>query len=193
MKAMRDDWTQAIVATANQQVLKRIFLSSCDEGHTLQLQSFVQFTTDYHICPQLLSRREVIEVYRSCASDVLLDYHMFLGCLMHMATELFSGSEWKHVKGDIQKLELLLFCMDPSGKLFPGLSAQLNSQVFLLSSSTAIVPRSVKSTKPYCREFSFVKHLQNPTTSEAKLERALGLGHLPRLKPVEDELRWIFE
>jgi hypothetical protein len=42
-----------------------------------------------------------------------------------MSQLLFSGPEWSQFKGSDEKVELLLFCMDPKGRLFPEIVMQL--------------------------------------------------------------------
>jgi hypothetical protein len=133
------------VFQTNKAVLRQVFLHYFENiTHGLPVNELLRFACDYHICPQLLSRQELAIIARQ-VNEVSspagrYGYRVFLDSLLQISLVLFSGPEWAQFNGVDQKVELLLFCMDPSSKLFPKISSQLNR-----AASSAEGARSVQA------------------------------------------------
>ena len=120
----------------------------------MTLQSFLQFSRRYQLCPSLFSSLEATQIFRSCSPCLgvaqqqhfpdAVTYRGFLSCLARSALVLFSGVEWDlHYPSSEQKLRLLLFWMDQSSTLFKGNSGSLTQQL-----KTCPATRTVEKSLP---------------------------------------------
>ncbi|EQC38401.1 hypothetical protein SDRG_04112 [Saprolegnia diclina VS20] len=91
-------------------------------GHRLSVQGFLQLLQRYRICPDLVSRPQVLRLYtprgRSNQKNEM-DYVGFLSALGKAAQLIFSGPEWDgQYPDDNDKVRLLLLWMDENSAVF---------------------------------------------------------------------------
>ncbi|KAJ8599272.1 hypothetical protein CTAYLR_006787 [Chrysophaeum taylorii] len=112
--------------------LERLFAQYCEgppsrpvlQRHISQDQ-FLKFARDYKMCPGLMARVEILQLFRAMKSgetkqlwnrsstETWLRYTDFASCLAACAAVVFSGDDWDAKYETLaQKLQLLLFWLD---------------------------------------------------------------------------------
>ncbi|KDO27329.1 hypothetical protein SPRG_07576 [Saprolegnia parasitica CBS 223.65] len=91
-------------------------------GHRLSFQGFLQLLHRYRICPDLISRPQVLRLYAPHGPSNKkseMDYIGFLATLGKAAQLIFSGPEWDdQYPNDNDKVRLLLLWMDENSAVF---------------------------------------------------------------------------
>ncbi|ETW00875.1 hypothetical protein H310_07395 [Aphanomyces invadans] len=105
---------------------------STQRNHTLTFAGFLQVLKHYRICPDLLSRAQVLTLFKSLGMHhpSKMEMHDFMSALAKCAILVFSSEEWdRNYPTEEQKMRLLLLWMDKNSRLFKGNGRKLCKSV----------------------------------------------------------------
>ncbi|ETV84358.1 hypothetical protein, variant [Aphanomyces astaci] len=111
---------------------------SIEQNHTLTFGGFLQVFKHYHICPDLLSRAQVLTLFKSLDKQhpSKMEVHDFMAALAKCALLVFSSVEWdRQYPTEEQKMRLLLLWMDKNSRLFKGNGSKLCKSVAVVTDS----------------------------------------------------------